>query len=108
VPAIADLPPETLAAWEASTRAQYESFRARGLKLDMTRGKPSPEQLDLSLGMLALPGNGDYLSEAGDDARNYGGTQGLPEVRRLFSAMLDAPAALPRQKRSLLLIRCLI
>jgi DNA-binding transcriptional MocR family regulator len=91
VPAIATPSPETLAAWETSARAQYDAFRARGLKLDMTRGKPSPEQLDLSLGMLALPGNGDYQSEAGDDARNYGGLQGLPEVRRLFSAMLDAP-----------------
>jgi len=92
VTAIADPSPETLAAWEASTRDLYESFRARRLKLDMTRGKPSPEQLDLSLGLLTLPGNGDYLSEAGDDARNYGGTQGLPEVRRLFQAMLQAPA----------------
>ena len=92
MPVPADLSPATLAAWEASTRDQYERFRARGLKLDMTRGKPSPEQLDLATGMLALPGNGDYLGDAGEDARNYGGTQGLPEVRRLFAALLDAPA----------------
>jgi DNA-binding transcriptional MocR family regulator len=92
VPPIIDLPPEALAALEASTRDQFEHFRARGLKLDMTRGKPSPEQLDLALGLLALPGNGDFHSEAGDDARNYGGTQGLAEARRLFSTLLDAPA----------------
>jgi len=84
--------PEALAALEARTRDAYEAFRARGLKLDMTRGKPSPEQLDLSTGLLTLPGNGDYLTEAGEDARNYGGTQGLAEVRQLFQALLGAPA----------------
>jgi len=83
---------ETLAALEARTREQYEAFRARGLKLDMTRGKPSPEQLDLATGLLTLPGNGDYLSEAHEDARNYGGTQGLAEVRHLFQELLGAPA----------------
>lgn len=92
MPVPADLSPETVAAMEARTRDQFDAFRARGLKLDMTRGKPSPEQLDLSSGLLTLPGNGDYLSEAGEDARNYGGTQGLPEVRQLFSGLLDAPA----------------
>lgn len=73
-------------------RADYEAFKARGLKLDMTRGKPSPEQLDLANALLTLPGNGDYRSEAGEDARNYGGIQGLPEVRALFATMLGAPA----------------
>ena len=92
MPVTADLSPAALAALEARTREAYDAFRARGLKLDMTRGKPSPEQLELASGMLALPGNGDYHTEAGDDARNYGGVQGLPEVRRLFAPMLDAPA----------------
>ena len=73
------------------TASTYEAFRDRGLKLDMTRGKPAPEQLDLSNPMLTLPGNGDYHTEAGEDARNYGGLQGLPEVRRLFAPMLQAP-----------------
>lgn len=58
----------------------------------MTRGKPSPEQLDLANGMLVLPGNGDHFSEAGEDARNYGGLQGLAEVRALFAPMMGAPA----------------
>ncbi|HEV2675110.1 MAG TPA: aminotransferase class I/II-fold pyridoxal phosphate-dependent enzyme [Aliidongia sp.] len=91
MPALLDLPPETLAVWERRTRDLYDSFRSRELKLDMTRGKPSPEQLALSNGMLTLPGNGDYQTEAGEDARNYGGIQGLPETRRLFAPMLDAP-----------------
>jgi DNA-binding transcriptional MocR family regulator len=75
----------------AAVRAEYEAFRARGLKLDMTRGKPSPEQLDLANGLLALPGNLDHFAAAGDDARNYGLLQGLPEARALFAPLLGAP-----------------
>ncbi len=72
----------------ARVRAEYEAFKARGLKLDMTRGKPSPEQLSLSNDMLLPSGNRDTTTAAGEDARNYGGLQGLPEVRRLFAAIL--------------------
>jgi DNA-binding transcriptional MocR family regulator len=71
-------------------RAQYEAFQARGLKLDLTRGKPAADQLDLSNGLLSLPGADDYTAEGGTDTRNYGGLQGLLEVRRLFSAMMGA------------------
>ena len=71
---------------------EYEALRARGLRLDMTRGKPSPEQLDLSMAMLSLPGNRDITTESGEDARNYGGgSQGLPEARALFADALGAP-----------------
>lgn len=84
-------PTEDLQAARRRVQADYETFRARGLKLDMTRGKPAPEQLSLSEAMLTLPGNGDYSSEAGDDTRNYGVLQGLPEVRALFAPMLQAP-----------------
>jgi DNA-binding transcriptional MocR family regulator len=73
------------------TRAEYGVFRARGLKLDMTRGKPAPEQLDLAEAMLALPGNRNHLTESGEDARNYGVLQGLPEARALFASLLRAP-----------------
>ena len=82
-----------LAEAERTNAADYAAFAARGLKLDMTRGKPSPEQLDLAEGMLALPGNRDHLTDAGEDARNYGGLQGLPEARALFTEMLGAPTA---------------
>ncbi len=87
----ADLSDADLGARHASVRAEYDAFRARGLKLDMTRGKPAPDQLSLSNAMLTLPGNGDYLSASGDDTRNYGVLQGLPEVRALFAPMLQAP-----------------
>ena len=75
----------------AQAKADYAAFKARGLKLDMTRGKPAADQLDLANGMLTLPGNGDYRSEAGEDGRNYGNQQGLAETRALFSTMLGAP-----------------
>jgi len=89
--AIADLSAAELEALRSEVRGKYEAFRARGLKLDMTRGKPAPEQLDLSNGMLAFPGNADHFTEAGEDARNYGGLQGLAEARALFSPVLGAP-----------------
>jgi DNA-binding transcriptional MocR family regulator len=90
---IADLSQSDLEALGARVRADYDAFRARGLKLDMTRGKPAPEQLDLADGMLALPGNRDHLTEANEDARNYGGVQGLAEVRALFAPTLGVPPA---------------
>ncbi len=62
--AVADLSTDDLKALAAKVRGEYETFRAAGHRLDMTRGKPSPEQLDLSNGMIALPGNCDYLTEA--------------------------------------------
>lgn len=89
---IADLSNAELQALRGSVRAEYDAFRARGLKLDMTRGKPAADQLDLANEMLAFPGNRDHFSEAGDDARNYGVLQGLPEARALFAPMLGAPA----------------
>ncbi|MGD1091095.1 MAG: aminotransferase class I/II-fold pyridoxal phosphate-dependent enzyme [Bryobacteraceae bacterium] len=69
----------------------YDAFKVKGLKLDLTRGKPSPAQLDLSLDLLSLPGATDYLSEDKTDCRNYGGLQGLLEARRLFSGITGAP-----------------
>ncbi|MGC2401451.1 MAG: aminotransferase class I/II-fold pyridoxal phosphate-dependent enzyme [Acidobacteriaceae bacterium] len=73
-------------------KENYDAFRARGLKLDLTRGKPSAAQLDLSAELLILPGVDDYLAEGKIDVRNYGGLQGLIEARKLFSGMMGAPA----------------
>ena len=67
----------------------YDAFKAKGLKLDLTRGKPSAAQLDLSNALLSLPGAHDYLAEGATDTRNYGGLQGLVEARRLFSRMME-------------------
>jgi len=90
--AIAELSSADHQALLAKVREEYAAFKAQGHKLDMTRGKPSPEQLDLSNGMLALPGNGDFHTEANEDGRNYGGLQGIAEARALFAPVLGAPA----------------
>ncbi len=60
---IANLSDTELETLRCQIRAEYDVFRARGLKLDMTRGKPAPEQLDLAEAMLALPGNRNHLTE---------------------------------------------
>jgi DNA-binding transcriptional MocR family regulator len=72
-------------------RQQHEELRAKGLKLDLTRGKPSPEQLDLSNALLSLPGEGDYRGADGTDLRNYGGPDGLDELRAIFGEILHIP-----------------
>jgi hypothetical protein len=72
-------------------REGYEAFKKKGLKLDLTRGKPSAAQLDLSNELLSLPGSADYLAEGKVDCRNYGGLLGLMEARRLFSGIMGAP-----------------
>jgi DNA-binding transcriptional MocR family regulator len=83
---------DDLEAFHARIMGAYEAFRARRLNLNLTRGKPSPEQLDLSNELLRLPDNGDFLQADGGDTRNYfGSLQGLLEARVLFSEMLGAP-----------------
>jgi DNA-binding transcriptional MocR family regulator len=74
-----------------SVADQYQAFKQLGLKLDMSRGKPAPEQLDLSNALTEALHT--YIAADGTDARNYGGTIGLPEARALFAELLDVPAA---------------
>lgn len=73
-------------------RHEYKALRARGLALDLTRGKPSAEQLDLSEPLLGLPGAGHHLAGDGTDIRNYGGLRGLVELREIFGELLQVPA----------------
>jgi DNA-binding transcriptional MocR family regulator len=73
-------------------RREYAALQARDLTLDLTRGKPSAEQLDLSEALLELPGAGRHLAGDGTDTRNYGGLRGLVELRRIFGELLQAPA----------------
>src|SRR5271166_3802722 len=89
---LAQLQPQDIIQLHQQVRESYEAFKAKGLKLNLTRGKPSAAQLDLSAEMLSLPGSADYLAEGGTDCRNYGGLQGLAEARRLFSGIMGAPA----------------
>jgi len=76
----------------ASLRTDYDALRARGLSLDLTRGKPSAAQLDLSNGLLDLDLGNDFRDGAGTDLRNYGGTDGVRELREIFGELLGIPA----------------
>jgi DNA-binding transcriptional MocR family regulator len=71
-------------------REDFKTFKAKGLKLNLTRGKPSAAQIDLSSALLSLPGSTDYMGEGAIDCRNYGGLQGLAEARGLFSGIMGA------------------
>ncbi|HTJ72784.1 MAG TPA: aminotransferase class I/II-fold pyridoxal phosphate-dependent enzyme [Actinospica sp.] len=81
---------EALHTLREELRGDYARFRERGLKLDLTRGKPSAEQLDFSNELLALPGD-EFRAADGTDCRNYGGLHGLPELREIFSPLLQVP-----------------
>ena len=74
-----------------SLRAEYQTLREKGLALDLTRGKPSAAQLDLANGLLDIPLSTDHRDTAGTDLRNYGGTDGLVELREIFSELLGIP-----------------
>ena len=79
-----------LEAQHARHQADYRELAAKGLALDLTRGKPSVAQLDLSNALLSLPG-ADYRDGDGTDTRNYGGVHGLPELRAIFGELLNIP-----------------
>ena len=65
--------------------AEYNDIKAKGLSIDMSRGKPGSDQLDISDDMLKVFQDGNFKTEAGFDVRNYGLLQGIPECQKLFS-----------------------
>ncbi|MGE5206876.1 MAG: aminotransferase class I/II-fold pyridoxal phosphate-dependent enzyme [Chlamydiota bacterium] len=77
---------------QQSLQSAYEALQGRSLKLNLTRGKPSPAQLEFSAELMSLPGAAGWRTEEATDCRNYGGLQGLAEARRLFSGIMGAPA----------------
>ncbi len=89
--ALSDYPPAELASFRADQQAAYEGLHSQGLSLDLTRGKPSAAQLDLSNELLQLPHG--YRSADGTDTRNYGGLAGLPELRSIFGELLGIDTA---------------
>ncbi len=73
-----------------SLKAEYKKYQDMSLTLDMSRGKPCTEQLDLSMGMMDVLNSGvDLRSEDGTDCRNYGTLTGLPETRQLLGDMME-------------------
>jgi DNA-binding transcriptional MocR family regulator len=88
--ALDSLSPDELSAQHALHEQEYAALQAKNLSLDLTRGKPSPEQLDLSNPLLAQPGD-VFRDPEGTDTRNYGGLHGLPGLRAIFAELLGLP-----------------
>lgn len=83
---------DQLTQWEQQLSAEYAAIVARNLSLDLTRGKPSSDQLNLSDGMDGIL-KGNYKSQDGTDTRNYGGLEGLAEARQLGASILGVKAS---------------
>jgi DNA-binding transcriptional MocR family regulator len=81
--------PQEIVANLSRYEADYAAVKQRGLKLDMTRGKPSNEQLDLANELLVELTAEDYKAVDGTDTRNYGGLDGLPEMKAIFAELLE-------------------
>lgn len=75
----------------AKVREEYETLKARNLDLDLTRGKPSSEQLDLSNDLLELPGKDTYVDASGTDVRNYGNLKGIKDIREIWGDLIGVP-----------------
>ncbi len=71
-----------------AVKAEYDAIKAQGLNIDMSRGKPGSDQLDISNDMLTVFEDGNFKTEAGFDVRNYGLLQGIPECQKLFADLL--------------------
>ena len=85
-----DLSKEELLALKAEFATKFEEIKGKGLKLDMSRGKPAKNQLDLSEGMMdVLNSSVDMNSESGWDCRNYGLLEGIPEAIKLMADMSE-------------------
>ena len=81
---------EELLALKKELDKEFEEIKAQGLALDMSRGKPSNAQLELSMEMMdVLKGNSDLKCETGVDCRNYGVIDGIPEAKRLLGEMSE-------------------
>ena len=86
----AEMTKEELVALRKELKAQYREMQGKDLKLDMSRGKPCVEQLDLSMGLMdVLSSNDDLTCEDGTDCRNYGVLTGIDEAKELLADMME-------------------
>ena len=84
---------EELLALQEQLTAEYNDAKAKGLKLDMSRGKPAADQLDMFMDFMDTLNAGSCLkTEAGVDARNYGGLDGIPEAKKLVGDLMGVSA----------------
>ena len=80
---------EELSAFRSECEKEYEGYKAKGMKLDMSRGKPSTEQLDLAMPMFDVFTNAaSMLTSDGIDCRNYGCLTGIHDAKVLFGDLL--------------------
>ena len=87
-----ELSKEELLEIKSDLDAQFEAIKAKGLNLDMSRGKPSTEQLNLSMEMMdVLTSESDLVCEEGVDCRNYGVLDGIKEAKQLLADMMEVP-----------------
>ena len=84
-----DLNRAELKALKENLLSTYNAFQEKNLTLDMTRGKPSPEQLDLAMEMLTGEISREYKTQSGVDCRNYGGLDGIKEAKELFARYME-------------------
>lgn len=88
-----ELSREELLTLKEELNKEYEEVKAKGLKLDMSRGKPAAFQLDMEMEFMDVLNSDSVLTtEAGVDCRNYGVLEGIPEARKLMGDMLGVPA----------------
>ena len=88
-----DMSKEELISLKEELSGQYQEAKAKGLKLDMSRGKPAPAQLDMERDFLdVIHPDTDLKTESGIDCRNYGLLDGIPEAKKLIGDMLGVPA----------------
>ena len=84
---------EELQALRAELKAEYKDYQSRNLELNMARGKPGADQLNLSMGMMdVLSSSEDLTCEDGTDCRNYGVLDGIAEAKQLIADMMEVPA----------------
>lgn len=92
VVAYEELSKEELLQLKSELEAQFDEVKAKNLKLDMSRGKPSTEQLNLSMDMMdVLKSDSDLVCEEGIDCRNYGVLDGIAEAKQLLADMMEVP-----------------
>ncbi len=77
---------------EAELKEKYSEYVSKKLSLDMSRGKPAPNQLDMSEGLLSVISKNEDVAEVKPDVRNYGGLDGIPEMKQLFAEILGVAA----------------
>ncbi len=88
-----ELSKEELLTLKEDLNREYEEVKAKGLKLDMSRGKPSASQLDMEMDFMDVLNSDSVLkTEAGVDCRNYGILDGIPEAKKLMGDMIGVPA----------------